>query len=151
MQFQSGANAGAQRIQAATVSICYAGPITLQIGEESMRIAVLQIDTTARPDLADLARVMHHEGVQQRLSNPIAYTLGDNPAMILSLRMSDPVEINATVVIEWATYRDFFFLLQDLGQMYIALGAIEDLMTNGITLYLNRAELAFIVSLWQYE
>ena len=153
MQFQHRTDNVARHIQTTTVPIRYAGPLLVQIAgkTEPEPIAVLQLDTTARPDLADLARVIQREGAQQRLSNPIMYMMGDDLTMMLSLRMRDPVEIDAMVVIPWSTYRDFFFLLRELGSVYIVLGAIEDLLTNSIGLHLNRAELAFVLMAWNDE
>jgi len=141
----------AEQLQASMVPVRYAGPHTVQLAgrTESERIAVIQLDVTDRPDLADLARVMRSEGTQPRLSNPIIYNIGDNAAMILSLQMSAPVEIDATVVIPWSAYREFFFLLHDLGVVYIALGAMEDLLTNSIALQLRIEELSIVLAAWQ--
>jgi hypothetical protein len=116
---------------------------------EPERIAVIQLDITDRPDLADLPRVMRSEGMQPRLSNPVMYNIGDDPAMILSLQMSAPVEIDATVVIPWSAYREFFFLLQELGVVYVALGALEDLFTNSIALHFRIKELSIVLVVWQ--
>jgi len=133
------------------VPVRYAGPHMVQLAgkTEPERIAVIQLDVTARPDLADLARVMRSEGTQPRLLNPIMYNIGDNAAMILSLQMSAPVEIDATVVIHWSMYREFFFLLHDLGVVYVALGAMEDLLTNSFALQLRIEELSIVLAAWQ--
>jgi hypothetical protein len=131
------------------VPVRYAGPHTVQLAGKTERIAVIQLDVTDRPDLADFPRVMRSEGVQPRLSNPVMYNLGSNAAMILSLQMSAPVEIDATVVIPWPMYREFFLLLHDLGVVYVSLGALEDLFTNSIALQLSIAELSLILAAWQ--
>ena len=141
----------AQHLQASMVPVRYAGPHMVQLAgkTEPERIAVIQLDVTARPDLADLARVMRSEGTQPRLLNPIMYHIGDNAAMILSLQMSAPVEIDVTVVIPWSMYREFFFLLQELGVVYVALGAMEDLLTNSFALQLRIEELSIVLAAWQ--
>jgi hypothetical protein len=141
----------AQHILASMVPVRYAGPHMLQLAgkPEPKRIAVIQLDITDRPDLADLARVMRSEGLQPRLSNPVMYNLGDNAAMLLSLQMSAPVEIDATVIIPWSMYREFFFLLQELGVVYVALGAMEDLLTNSFALHLRIEELSIALAAWQ--
>ena len=135
--------------QASIVPVRYAGPHMVQLAGKTERIAVIQLDVTDRPDLADLARVMRSEGTLPRLSNPIMYNLGNNAAMILSLQMSAPVEIDATVVIPWPMYREFFFLLQELGVVYVALGAMEDLFTNSFALQLRIEELSVVLAAWQ--
>jgi hypothetical protein len=141
----------AQHLQASIVPVRYAGPHLVQLAgkTEPERIAVIQLDVTDRPDLADLARVIRSEGTLPRLLNPIMYNLGDNAAMILSLQMSAPVEIDATVVIPWSMYREFFFLLQELGVVYVALRAMEDLFTNSFALQLRIEELSIVLAAWQ--
>ena len=141
----------APQLQASMVPVRYAGPHTVQLAgnPEPNRIAVIQLDITDRPDLADLPRVMRSEGMQSRLSNPVMYNLGDDAAMILSLQMSAPVEIDATVVIPWSMYREFFFVLQELGVVYVVLGAMEDLFTNSFALQLRIEELSIVLAAWQ--
>ena len=115
MRFEGMSDEEARHIRATMVPLRYAGGLMVPIvgKAEPEQIAVLQLDTTQRPDLADLARVIHREGVQERLSDPIKYLISDEPAMILSLPMSNPVKIDASVVIPWPSYRDFFFVLRE--------------------------------------
>jgi hypothetical protein len=132
MRFAGMSDEEARHIRATMVPIRYAGGLMVPIvGKvEPEQIAVLQLDITQRPDLADLARVIHREGVQLRLSDPVTYLISDEPAMILSLPMSDPVKIDASVVIPWTTDRDFFFVLRESAVVYIVLGAIDELATK---------------------
>jgi hypothetical protein len=66
--------------------------------------------------------------------------------------MRDPLAIDATVVISWPTYCDFFFVLRERGIVCIvleALGGIEELVTMSFGLRLNRAELDLVLAAWQ--
>jgi hypothetical protein len=53
------------------------------------------------------------------------------------------------VVIPWSMHREFFFLLQELGVVYVALGAMGDLLTNSIALQLRIEELSIVLAAWQ--
>ena len=46
-------------------------------------------------------------------------------------------------------YREFFFLLHDLGVVYVALGAMEELLTNSIALHFKSEELSIVLAAWQ--
>ena len=95
--------------------IRFAGMVTVLFRDEShpTRLAVVQLDASARPDVADLARVFRAEGVRRINHAPPRYGIErGSECMIITLAMTDPVYCEFSLVLPWAPYQVSFNLMK---------------------------------------
>jgi hypothetical protein len=123
--------------------------------EESERIAIFQFDASARPDIADLARVTAIDGIQTRQRDiTTIYFLGKGeeiPGMTAVINITDPVECFFSFFISWLEYRDAFYAMAESGIMYLTTGEIRDKISPGkfIGMTVLANEIDEMIQIWE--
>ena len=135
------------------VPVRSAGAMTVVFDDKSDPeiAAVVQIDTSNRPDIGDLARVVRSEGIGQKGQiPPFRYTMGkDNAAMIVSITMTDPVECTFTFVVKYPQHKDFFYTAAEREFFYLTVGELT--LQNSIGLRIPHNELSEVIKVWESE
>jgi hypothetical protein len=142
---------GAERVNRAIVPVRAVEAVRFRASEGApMRGALLvRIDASERPDLVDLMRVVRQEGLQQRSElSPIYETQPGYEALIQYVAISDPVEVEFTIVLPWAEYEQSLRWLAEAQFLLVATGD-EDLAGQSIGLRVHGPDLQRAIALWE--
>ena len=142
----------ADRVNRLLVPVKFAGPLTVLFegNAQPEQIAVVQLDASNRPDVADLARVTRTEGIQRTGNPPFRYLLGNGDAgLLVELTITDPVECEFTFFLPWQQHEALFQLMIERGSFYLTAGDLDNTLKNSIGLSLSREELSNALRIWR--
>ncbi len=148
-------DAEAQRLRddllAHAVPIRYAGPRAVELGGRLLEVPFVQLDGSARPEVADLFRVVAAEGSQRHMASTFRYLLlGDQGYLEINVSLADPVDCAFKFVLAWPAHRALFELLLRQGRLLFTaqtLNPEHEVSTLGVTI--SAAELEPMMRLWR--
>ena len=128
----------------------FAGPITLATQGSHVTYPVVQLDAGDPPDVADLMRVRHSEGLEQGRRPPFRYLFVDGQGyMEFALEITEPVTCRFTFVLEWPEHAAVFTAMLERGILVVTTARPEDAGTDGIGMTINQPELHHVLGIWQ--
>jgi hypothetical protein len=128
----------------------FAGPVTVVTHGIGDSYAVVQLEASDRPDVADLVRVHHAEGLEQGRRPPFRYLFVDGHGyMEFALEITDPVTCRFTFVLEWPEHAAVFTAMLERGILVVTTARPEDAGTDGIGMTINQPELRHVLGIWQ--
>ncbi len=128
----------------------FAGPVILLTHGSRETYPVVQLEASGRPDVADLVRVQHSEGLQQGRRPPFRYLFVDGHGyMEFALEITDPVTCRFKFVLEWPNHAAVFTAMLERGVLAVTTTRPEDAGTDGIGMTINQPELRHVLGIWQ--
>ena len=135
----------------AALPIRFAGPFSTNAGGDVKELPLVQLDATARPDVADLFRVAAAEGHQSRTESAFRYLFLDGHGyMEVNVEISDPVTCAFTFVLRWPEHRALFeLMLQGQPLMFTAASAPGQPQTRALGFKITASELQPVIATWR--
>ncbi len=128
----------------------FAGPITLATQGSGGTYPVVQLEASDRPDVADLVRVHHSEGLEQGRRPPFRYLFVDGQGyMEFALEITDPVTCRFKFVLEWPKHAAVFTAMLERGVLAVTTTRPDDAWADGIGMTINQPELRHVLGIWQ--
>ncbi len=128
----------------------FAGPVTLVTPGSRETYPVVQLEASDRPDVADLVRMHHSEGLEQGRRPPFRYLFVDGHGyMEFALEITDPVTCRFKFVLEWPEHAAVFTAMLERGILAVTTARPEDARTDGIGMTIKQPELRHVLGTWQ--
>ncbi len=134
----------------AALPVRFAGPYTFVHGGTPETWPVVQVDASTRPDVADLARVQHSEGLHRARRPPFRYLFVDGQGyMEFVVEITDPVACHFRFVLAWPTHAAMFTAMLEQGVVLFTSGPLAEAVRHGIGMAINQPELEQVVARWR--
>jgi hypothetical protein len=133
------------------VPIRSASVLPIVWGDENLELtAVVQLDASEHPEIADLNRVLRLEGSKRGQHPPNHYlaTTGQE-AMITSWIFNDPVACAFSITLPWRGNEDLFRVMAMYGRFLLTTGEIENAPNEGIFWTVAPGEIQRAITTWE--
>jgi hypothetical protein len=111
---------------AGALPVVFAGPLAVGHDGSYTLLPFVQLDAAGRPDVADVFRVIHTEGMQARSAKPCRYVDYEGRGYREStMELTDPVSVSFKFVLTWPEHRGVFDLMLQEQCLMITTKSVE--------------------------